>query len=133
MVFDTLVLTQMTVLLSFSIIYKAWVKESPIVGDKEYDGGKEAMDLRGRGLFLCSNKVVLEHPYYNTEVGRKEWENLEDNEKWRDGMIKLSDDSSGNSIVQVNVSIDLPGKFTSFLKTEGERADKFGNDNKIDS
>ena len=50
------------------------------------------MDFRGRGLFLCSNKVSLNHPYYNTETGRKEWENLPDNEKWADGMIKLSDD-----------------------------------------
>lgn len=86
------------------------------------------MDLRGRGLFLCSNKVTLDHPYYNTEVGRKEWENLSDDVKWANGMIKLSDDGD-KKIVQVSASIDLPGKFDSFLKSEEERAEKFASDN----
>ncbi len=97
-----------------------------MIGDKTYDGGSEnAMTFRGRGLFLCSNKVKLDHPYYNTEEGRKEWQNLPDNEKWGNGMIKYSEE---DDIVQVSVSIDLPGKFDSFLKSEEERATKFGGD-----
>lgn len=104
------------------------MKACPIVGDKEYDGGEDAMDLRGRGLFLCSNRVSLDHPYFNTEIGRIEWESLPDDEKWANGMIRLSDDGD-ERIVQVSVSIDLPGKFESFLKSEEERANKFSNDN----
>jgi hypothetical protein len=90
------------------------------------------MDFRGRGLFLCSNKVSLNHPYYNTETGRKEWENLPDNEKWADGMIKLSDEGD-ESTVQVTVSIDLPGKFASFLKSEEERVEKFSTGTSAES
>ena len=94
-----------------------------MIGDKVYDGGSEnAMDLRGRGLFLCSNKVKLDHPYYNTEIGRKEWNNLPEDEKWGNGMIEYSE---ADDIVQVCASIELPGKFESFLKSEQERANKF--------
>jgi len=110
---------------------KAWVKECAIVGDKEYDGGGNAMDLRGRGLFLCSNKVTLDHPYYNTEVGRNEWENLPDDEKWANGMIKLTNSEDKADIVQVVASIELPGKFESFLKSEEERANKFSQDDTL--
>ena len=86
------------------------------------------MSLRGRGLFLCSNKVILDHPYFNTEIGRQEWENLSDEGKWANGKIKLT--SNGDrDIVQVSVSIELPNKFNSFLNSEEERANKFTNDN----
>ena len=110
--------------------FQAWNRECPIIGDKEYDGGADAMDLRGRGLFLCSNKVTLDHPYYNTKVGRKEWDNLPDGEKWADGRIRLSregsHDGGGKGTVQVVAEINLPGKFDSFLRSEEERAEKFG-------
>ena len=80
------------------------------------------MSLRGRGLFLCSNKVNLDHPYYNTEVGRKEWDALPDNEKWANGTLCLSEDGSR---VEVCASIELPPKFQSFLKNEEQRKEKF--------
>ncbi len=94
-----------------------------MIGDKTYDGGNEsAMGFRGRGLFLCSNKVRLDHPHYNTEIGREEWNNLPEDEKWGNGMIEYSEK---DDIVQVSASIDLPGKFNSLLKSEQERAVKF--------
>jgi len=42
------------------------VCKCPIVGDDTYDGGGPAMKLREEGFFLCSNKVTLEHPFYNS-------------------------------------------------------------------
>ncbi len=80
------------------------------------------MDFRGRGLFLCSNKVTLDHPYFNSEIGRRQWESLPENEKWAGGKIKLSNDD----VVKVVASIELPAKFSSFLRSEEERAVKFG-------
>lgn len=82
------------------------------------------MKLRGRGLFLCSNKVCLDHPYYNTEIGREEWESLPDEEKWADDRIRLSEDGK---IVQVHISIPLPSKFEGFLRREEERVNKLAD------
>lgn len=101
--------------------HMAWVLECPLVGDKDYDGGREAMMFRERGLFLCSNRVTLEHPYYNTEAGRKEWETLGDDAKFAGGMLSLSKDG----IVRITASIDLPTKFESFLTREEARSSKF--------
>jgi 23S rRNA-/tRNA-specific pseudouridylate synthase len=101
--------------------HMAWVKECPLVGDSIYDGGGEAMNLRRRGLFLCSNQVRLDHPYYNTDIGRKEWEALPEHEKWANGKIKLVKDLDGKETIEVLVKIDLPEKFESFLLNEGER------------
>jgi 23S rRNA-/tRNA-specific pseudouridylate synthase len=102
--------------------HMAWVKGCSIVGDTTYDGGEEAAYLRGRGLFLCSNRVILEHPYYNTEKGRAEWMKLPELQKYANGKMKLSDDGS---VVQVHASIDLPNKFQGFLLKEAEREEKF--------
>jgi 23S rRNA-/tRNA-specific pseudouridylate synthase len=104
--------------------HMAWVKYCPIAGDTTYDGGGDAARLRGRGLFLCSNKVQLAHPYYNTVEGRLEWESLSDESKWANGNLKLSGDGS---TVEVHASIDLPNKFQSFLTNEGSREAKLGH------
>ena len=106
--------------------HMSWVKECPIIGDSTYDGGGEAMSLRGRGLFLCSNKVSLDHPYYNTVEGRAEWDAFPENEKWANGTLALSEDGT---TVEVHASIGLPNKFQSFLTKEGERQEKLGDDN----
>eukprot|EP00586_Coscinodiscus_wailesii_P012393 CAMPEP_0172508692 /NCGR_PEP_ID=MMETSP1066-20121228/213896_1 /TAXON_ID=671091 /ORGANISM="Coscinodiscus wailesii, Strain CCMP2513" /LENGTH=502 /DNA_ID=CAMNT_0013286787 /DNA_START=475 /DNA_END=1984 /DNA_ORIENTATION=+ len=107
--------------------HMAWVRNCPIVGDSVYDGGGDAMSLRGRGLFLCSNKVSLEHPYFNTHVGRKEWNALPDQEKYRNGIIRLSKDGQ---TVEVHATIDLPAKFDNFMNNEQDRHDKFNGDSK---
>lgn len=80
---------------------------SPIIGDTTY--GTPLDNLRwGRGLMLCSNKVTLQHPYFNTEEGRIEWEQLDHETKYKSGMLGMCED---NDSVLVNVSIDLPKKF----------------------
>jgi 23S rRNA-/tRNA-specific pseudouridylate synthase len=106
--------------------HMSWVKDCPLVGDSKYDGGDaDAKRLRGRGLFLCSNRVVLDHPHYNTNEGRAEWEALPDRDKWGNGTIRFSDDGT---TLEVHVSIDLPDKFPKFLATERRRYEKFGDD-----
>mmetsp|Transcript_15592 Transcript_15592/g.17378 ORF Transcript_15592/g.17378 Transcript_15592/m.17378 type:complete len:85 (-) Transcript_15592:86-340(-) len=81
------------------------------------------MSLRGRGLMLCSNKVELEHPYYNTEIGRKEWDALNEDslEKYANGMLYLSKENDDK--VMVSASIPLPDKFYNFLAHEEKRAE----------
>ena len=105
--------------------HMAWVRDCPIIGDSTYDGGGDAMSLRGRGLFLCSNKVKLEHPYFNTEEGRLEWESLPEKEKFANGTLVLSED--GNT-VEVHASIELPNKFHSFLANEEKREARLGGE-----
>lgn len=102
--------------------HMAWVKDCPLVGDTTYDGGGDAAKLRGRGLFLCSNKIILNHPYYNTPEGRTEWENLPETEKWANGMIRWSNEGT---TLEVHASIDLPDKFRTVLATENRRYEKF--------
>lgn len=103
----------------------AWTKDCPLVGDKVYDGGGDAMKLRGRGLFLCSHRVVLDHPYYNTPEGREEWDATVDEEKkYAGGMIHLDETSN---LVKVSCEIELPKKFSSLMKWEEERANKLGD------
>lgn len=80
----------------------------------EYDfNHPSAVKLRGRGLFLCSNRVLLEHPFYNTKAGREVWDQLPESDKvFRDCKLWLSTQSNK---VMVGASIELPQKFNSFL------------------
>jgi len=111
--------------------HMAWVKDTPIVGDRDYDGGGEAYRLRGRGLFLCSNRLALTHPYFNTVEGRPEWENLPEDLKWANGTLQLSGD---RLTVEVHAKIDLPNKFTSFLrKIEAKQNNPEDEDGEIET
>ncbi len=75
------------------------------------------MQLRGNGLFLCSNRVTLEHPYYNTPVGRTDFESLWNKDKFaREGLWKTEDGT-----VMVTVEIPIPDKFNSVMRREEER------------
>jgi 23S rRNA-/tRNA-specific pseudouridylate synthase len=106
--------------------HMAWVCGCPLIGDKEYDGGGKWSIFRERGLFLCSNKVVVNHPYYNTEIGRKEYDAMSEEKKsFAGGMIYLSEIEN---LVKVQASIELPAKFSSFLRWEEERFHKFEAD-----
>ena len=103
---------------------QAWVCDSPLVGDTTYDGACEsAIRLRKRGLFLCSNEIELEHPYYNTPFGQKAWDEMKEKKAFG-GDGSLWEDTE-TSTVMMKASIPLPNKFESFLKRENERATKF--------
>lgn len=99
--------------------------KTPLVGDTVYDDADEnALRLRKRGLFLCSNQIIVEHPYYNTPAGHAEWIAMKNNRKnIVDGMQLHEDDSTG--VVMVKARIKLPDKFEKFLEHENNRVDKF--------
>jgi RluA family pseudouridine synthase len=96
--------------------HMANIKECPLIGDKTYDGGGTAIKLRNQGLFLCSNSVVLEHPFYNSNEGRKVFENLSEEKKRG---LKVSQDGT----ILVSASIPIPEKFESFMKEEERQHD----------
>ena len=95
--------------------HMAWVCERPIVGDPTY-GDHRA--FRERGLFLCSNRVQLEHPYYNTKEGRVIFDKLPPQPELDGVQIWLDPDTDK---VMVAAEIPLPAKFSSFLQHEDER------------
>jgi len=101
--------------------HMAWVCKSPICGDSSYDEG--SLRLRKRGLFLCSNEIMIEHPYYNSPIGRKEWDRVKKDAQNLAKEHLQEDEETGRVIVKVR--IDLPSKFESFLRHEDERASKF--------
>lgn len=92
---------------------------TPIVGDTTYGNPNNEDQRWGRGLLLCSNEVTFSHPHYNTEVGRKEWEQLEKETGNTSSALHFCKDSSS---VLVSLSIDLPSKFEKFLSGEEKRA-----------
>ncbi|KAL3903537.1 MAG: hypothetical protein SGILL_010408, partial [Bacillariaceae sp.] len=104
--------------------HMSWVSESPIIGDPVYDGGGMAMQLRERGLFLCSNRLVLEHPYYNNldESPEDVFDRLSPAEK---ESLSLS---AADGKIMVDASIDLPEKFKSFIQHEDERFRKLATE-----
>ena len=105
-------------------MYKAWVCERPIIGDTEYDGGGSAMQLRGNGLFLCSNRVTLEHPYYNTPAGREEFDAMRNTGQPLQEGLWISDDG----IVMVTATIPIPEKFHNLLRREEDRFNLLSNE-----
>ncbi len=101
-----------------TLVVQAWVCNTPLVGDSTYDDGEQdSLRLRKRGLFLCSNEIEIEHPYYNTPLGQMAW--LDEMES----DIIYTDKESGR--VMVKATIELPDKFQSFLAHESSRAEKF--------
>lgn len=77
------------------------------------------MQLRGNGLFLCSNQVTLEHPYYNTPIGREEFDTMSFDEVAAKEYLWQKEDGT----VMVTASIALPDKFESFMIREESRYD----------
>jgi len=92
------------------------VCKCPIVGDEKYDGGGSAERLRKAGLFLCSNKVTLEHPFFN---------DLKEN---HDSMLHQLPKKERNGLwlspegkIMVTATVELPDKFTSFVNEENSK------------
>ena len=93
--------------------HMAWTSNCPLLGDKTYDGGGPARLLRDNGFYLCSNKIVIEHPFYNSPQGRSLWEKVKTDEMKKctekGGNVQIVEDSDGK--VRVYAEIDLPSKF----------------------
>jgi hypothetical protein len=79
--------------------------------------------FRERGLFLCSNEIEVEHPYYNTPSGRKIW--LEMDRRLQSNGDPLLQEDEDTGMVIIKARIDLPEKFQSFIERENSRAKKF--------
>ena len=106
--------------------HMAWVCKSPLVGDSLYSGADEgALRLRKRGLFLCSFEITVEHPYYNTPSGQKEWMAVKNDNKFSRDAVLQEDEGTGKIVV--HAKIKLPEKFETFLEHENTRASKFLN------
>jgi hypothetical protein len=84
------------------------------------------MQLRERGLFLCSSRVTLEHPFYNSEDGRVVFDKIPDSEKARMEGISVAPDGK----VTVAIEIDLPDKFDSFMTRENDRFERLSTEEK---
>ena len=99
------------------------------MGDTTYDVANEsALRFRERGLFLCSNEIEIEHPYYNTPSGRTKWTEMVEcaGVDHKQGGATIQEDER-TGIVVVKAAIPLPEKFRSFLDREHARANKFIN------
>ena len=104
--------------------HMAWVSNCPLLGDKQYDGGGLAGTFREDGFYLCSNKVELEHPHYNTVSGRREWINVsQKNDVKMSDRLLCEDEDTG--LIMIKAQIPLPDKFDSFLQHEHARSTKF--------
>ena len=97
--------------------HMAWVSNCPLLGDKQYDGGGLAGTFREDGFFLCSNQVTLEHPYYNSPQGRREWSDMGKKEKSCGDSSSLFEDNE-TGLVMVKAEISLPAKFQAFFGRE---------------
>lgn len=95
---------------------QAWVCECPIVGDKEYD--KRGANPRETPLLLCSSKVILEHPYYNTDQGRIIFNNSTTQRQLGDKENGLWVSESGK--VMVTATINIPDEFYTFFSEADE-------------
>ncbi len=74
-------------------------------------------------MFLCSNEVELEHPYYNTPSGRKLWLEMDRRVQSNGDALLQEDENTGMVIVKAR--IDLPDKFLSLIERENSRTKKF--------
>ena len=120
----------------------AYMYETPIVGDPKYareyvkkvfqkhDGGSSSslLDRYHRGLMLCSNEIVIAHPFYNTPNGKKIWnanaiERNFSNSTLGSSVVIFEDD---DGTIMVNATIKLPKKFDKFLNVM-ERMTKYSN------
>ncbi|KAL7552886.1 hypothetical protein ACHAWF_016131, partial [Thalassiosira exigua] len=98
--------------------HMAWVSKCPLLGDKVYDGGGLAKNFREDGFYLCSNKVTLEHPYYNSPRGRQEWNAKKEHllGERNDGKVRVTEESDGS--VLIHCEIVLPAKFSDANKLD---------------
>ena len=98
---------------------QAWVKGTPIVGDKKYDHTEQR--LMDRGMFLCSNQIKLEHPYFNTIDGKREYfqsekqDNITCSENGKSSCSLFYDKKYDKVFVQA--SIPLPDKFSKLVES----------------
>lgn len=101
--------------------HMAWICETPIVGDTKYDGGTDvSRKFRDNGLFLCSTKVILEHPFYSSADCPHNYDEL----MQQNPLLSLSNDGSK---LMLSASVPIPAKFDSLLNREEKRYDRLSD------
>ena len=104
--------------------HMAWECGCPLVGDGDYDEGTaSAMSFRDRGLFLCSTRVVLEHPFYNNPETFHIWK-----DEYADKFEQCSVWKSEEGRLLMAAEVPLPPKFESLMNHEEERYNKLGGE-----
>ena len=99
-------------------LYQAWVSKCPLLGDKRYDGGGLVnKEFQEDGFYLCSTEITLEHPYYNTELGRKEYNSMKQSKHNSEGDVVVWKDQD-TDLIMVRAQIPLPDKFKLFTDRE---------------
>lgn len=103
--------------------HMAWTGNCPLLGDKTYDGGGPARLLRDNGFYLCSNKIVIEHPFYNSPQGRSMWEKVKEDEikkfiDQQDNSVRITEESDGRVLVYAEIA--LPSKFIEITELVNE-------------
>jgi len=95
--------------------HMASVSGCPLLGDKTYDGGGPAKHLRENGFYLCSNRVSLPHPYFNSIGGKQEWMNVRASllgDHIKDGSKYSFTEVDG--LILFHAEIGVPPKFSEF-------------------
>ena len=69
------------------------------------------------GFYLCSTEITLEHPFYNTELGRKEFDSMKQTKhNSKEDVVVWKDKDT--DLVMVRAKIPLPDKFKLFTERE---------------
>lgn len=101
--------------------HMAWICRRPLAGDDLYAGALQATKFRRNGLYLCSNGITLDHPYYNTPQGRLDWDKMNKSNHNQIITVKTSaaaGDKNDDFIIRVNVSKQLPKRFGKLMGGE---------------
>lgn len=123
------------------------VLQCPIVGDTRYDKDGKLRPRVGRRIFLCANEVVLDHPYYNTDEGRRAlFEKHADERHLAEGGERLNDENEERELLRVvrtvqnvttvvfktpggsiklQASVNPPNWFGDYVSRENERMIKY--------
>jgi len=73
------------------------------------------MKFQEDGFYLCSTEITLEHPYYNTELGRKEYNSMKQSKhNSKEDVVVWKDENT--DLVMVRAQIPLPDKFKLFTE-----------------
>lgn len=75
------------------------------------------MKFQEDGFYLCSTEITLEHPFYNTELGRKEYDSMKQSKhNSKEDVLVWKDKET--DLVMVRAHIPLPEKFKLFTDRE---------------
>lgn len=108
-----------------------YIGRRPLVGDKIYAGLLQAPRFLRNGLYLCSNGITLEHPYYNTSIGQKEWGILVKNGGNIGDFSELHLSDDGQNKVMLTIRKEPPKRFEKLMWGEESWANQKASDESV--